>query len=242
MAEDLRVLRGKKGMTLAQLASKTGISIQALQTYETGAQIIPYGDLKRLAKALYVEEWDINPRSTLPPPGTEPPSEDKEEAQPARKDKKPPKEKKEKKEPRVSPPARESQIKHLLQLAAHFEIDRSALEAEIGKPLEALTQLEARHWNSHFSQRIAETKPPKPAIDRRRAHLPEGVDGFEMRYLDEVKEAGDVLTFTLFDRTTVAGQLVGYGAYNITIRQGDGTEVSLNKLAIAYYRRAGGGT
>ena len=84
--------------------------------------------------------------------------------------------------PPKSPPARETQIAHLLTLAAHFGVDRAALEAEIGKPLEELTQKETRFWNGRYMRRIAEERPPKRPIDRKRAHLPEGVDGFELAY------------------------------------------------------------
>ena len=64
-------------------------------------------------------------------------------------------------------------LKILLQLEPRLE----ALEAEIGKPLEELTQKEARHWNGHYMRRCAEETPPKLGIDRKRAYLPEGTQG-----------------------------------------------------------------
>ena len=103
-----------------------------------------------------------------------------------------------------------------------------------------LTQKEARFWNGHFVRRIAEERPPKRAIDHKRAYLPEGVDGFELAYLQEQQEAGVPLHFTLFDGQTFEGTVVGFSPYQITIRGPDGDEVALNKLAIAYYRKAGG--
>jgi len=39
---------------------------------------------------------------------------------------------------------------------------------------------------------------------------------------------------------TFDGRIVGFGPYNIVIRQDDGTEVNLQKLAIAYYRGVAG--
>jgi hypothetical protein len=125
-------------------------------------------------------------------------------------------------------------------LAARFGVDRAALEAEIGKPLEELTQKEARFWNGRYMRRMAEERPPKSPIDRKRAYLPEGVDGFELAYLQEQQEAGVSLHFILFDGQTFEGTVVGFSPYQITIRETGGDEISLNKLAIAYYRKAGG--
>jgi transcriptional regulator with XRE-family HTH domain len=230
MPEDLREIRERKGMSVNQLASRSGISIATLIQYEKGEREIPPRDLARLARALYVDEWDINPCSSTPPPREERP------VRPPRPAKEPLKEKK----PRPkSQPARDTQIAHLLTLAARFDIDQAALEAEIGKPLQELTQKEARHWNGHFMRRIAEERPPKQAIDRKRAYLPEGVDGFELAYLQEQQEAGVPLHFTLFDGQAFEGMVVGFSPYQITIREPGGDEVTLNKLAIAYYRRAG---
>ena len=231
MGEDIGVIRKRKGMSVNQLAAKSGVPMAALIQYEKGAREIPATDRSRLAKALYVSEWDINPQSTPPPPP--PPPKPTREEKPA----KPPQEKK---QPRKSPPARESQIAHLLTLAARFEVDRAALEAEIGKPLDELTQQEARHWNGHYMRRMAEEKPPKSPIDRKRAYLPEGVDGFELAYLQELQESEAPLHFTLFDGQTFEGVVVGFGPYHIDIREPGGDEVMLNKLAIAYYRRPGG--
>ncbi len=232
MPEDLRTIRKRKGMSVNQLASRSGISIATLIQYEKGEREIPPKDLRRLAKVLYIDEWDINPRSSPPPPPRK-----EQPARPPRSKKEPPKEKK---PPPKSPPARETQIAHLLALAARFDVDRAALEAEIGKPLEELTQKEARLWNRHFTDRVTEEKPPKRAIDRKRAYLPEGVDGFELAYLQEQQEAGVSLHFILFDGQTFEGTVVGFSPYQITIRETGGDEITLNKLAIAYYRKAGG--
>jgi len=239
MPEDLRTLRKRKRMNVKQLASRSGISIATLVQYENGGREISPKDLRQLAKVLYVNEWDINPRSSPPPP----PPRDERSARPPRvpqaprAKREPPKEKK---PPRRSPPARDSQIAHLLMLAARFGVDRAALEAETGKPLEELTQKEARSWNGHYMRRIAEERPPKRAIDRKRAYLPEGVDGFELAYLQEQQEAGVPLHFTLFNGQTFEGAVAGFSPYQITIREPGGDEVTLNKLAIAYYRKAGG--
>jgi len=243
MPEDVRTLRKKKRLSINQLASRSGISIATLIQYEKGELEISPTDLRRLAKALYVDEWDINPYSTPPPPA--PPRREEQPTRPLRpprpkeQPKEQPKKPKQKKVPRQSPPARDSQIAHLLTLAARFDIDQAALETEIGKPLSELTQKEARHWNGLFMRRVAEEKPPR-ATDRRRAYLPEGVDGFELAYLQEQQEAAASLHFTLFDGQTFEGPVVGFSPYQITIHEPGGDEVTLNKLAIAYYRKAGG--
>ncbi|MDY6876622.1 MAG: helix-turn-helix transcriptional regulator [Chloroflexota bacterium] len=233
MVKDLQMIRKHKRMSINQLASKSGISTATLIQYEKGEQEIAPTDLRQLAKALYVDEWDINPRSSPPPT---PPRKERP-AEIPRPQKKPPREKK----PPPKPlPARDTQISHLLTIAARFDVDRAALEAEIGKPLEELTQKEARFWNNHYMRRMAEEQPPKHPVDRKRAYLPEGIDGFELAYLQEQQEAGAPLHFTLFDSQTFEGAVVGFSPYQITIRATDGDEITLNKLAIAYYRKAGG--
>jgi hypothetical protein len=66
------------------------------------------------------------------------------------------------------------------------------------------------------------------------------VDGFELAYLQEQQETGAPLHFTLFSSETFEGTIVGFSPYQITIREPAGDEITLNKLAIAYYRRTGG--
>jgi len=125
----------------------------------------------------------------------------------------------------------------LLGLATRLGIGRAALEEEIGKPPEALTQKEARDWNRELAKRSTEQKS---TISRKRGYLPESVDSFELAYLLEQKDAGALLRFTLFDGQTFEGVVVGFSPYQITIRQPEGDEITLNKLAIVYYRKAGG--
>jgi transcriptional regulator with XRE-family HTH domain len=231
MTEDLGIVRKRKGMSVSQLASKSGMSVATLVEYEKGAKEIPSADLARLAKALYVNEWDINPRSSPPPP---PPPEKRERPAGPPQPKKPPQEKK----PRPQPqPARETQIAHLLGLITRLGIGRPVLEEEIGKPLEELTQKEAREWNGKLMRRCAEQKSK---IERKRGYLPESVDSFELAYLLEQQDSAALLHFTLFDGQTFEGAVVGFGPYQITIRTPGGDEITLNKLAIAHYRKAGG--
>lgn len=286
MAEDLWKLRQRKGMTVQQLAAKSGIPVAVLQEYEAGKRPIRSADLPKLARALFVEEWDIKDLSEPPPPPRppeppRPPAEAAPPARPAPAAEREPERPAPAAPPRPAPPARPAapparpaaeqpapperpararkaaappaparptQITHLLGLAGKLGQDRAALEAEIGKPVDQLNFQEARRWLGEYQRRLRERRaalagaapPPAPAAEtRHRAHLPESVDGFEAAYLTRHQQAGTRLWFKLFNGETFEGHLVGFGPYNIVIRQDDGTEVNLQKLAIAYYRSVG---
>jgi hypothetical protein len=110
---------------------------------------------------------------------------------------------------------------------------QAELEAELGKPLAELDRLAASQLLVKLQTEMKEGK----FAERHRAYLPEAVDQFELKYLTEVLQAGDVLHFTLFNNTTVDGHVIGFGQYNITIRAADGSETTLNKLAIVSYTK-----
>ena len=244
MPQDLRRIRDFKGLSVNQLASKSGISIVTLVQYERGKRKIPARDLRRLAKALYVEEWDINRQSTPPPAPPSTPSSTAIRGERAE-TLVPPKEEPVRLPAKDSIPpkptlAQDSQIALVLSLAARLNMDQAALEGEVGKPLDKLTVQEGRLWHSNLTVRVAQEHPPQGAVDRKRAYLPEGVDGFELAYLQEKQEAGVVLHFTLFNGHTFTGRVIGFSPYQITICEPGGDEVTLNKLAIAYYRISGG--
>ncbi|MCC7355137.1 MAG: hypothetical protein IT330_15440, partial [Anaerolineae bacterium] len=137
-------------------------------------------------------------------------------------------------------PARGSQVAHLEALAKRLGIDVSQLLAQAGKPLAELTRPEASKLLGELQRRIREENPPRPKseVERHRPYLPESVDAFEFNYLTAAQQAGARLTFALFDGRTVSGQLVGFSPYAITIREDGGDEVTLQKLAIAFYRKA----
>ena len=81
-----------------------------------------------------------------------------------------------------------------------------------------------------------------PGLKRKRAYLPESVDAFELNYLTARQEDEALLHWSLFDGRKLRGRIVGFGPYNVTIRDEEtGEEVTLQKLAIAYYRRVGRG-
>ncbi len=236
--EDLWKIRKRKGMTVAQLSSKAGIPARLIKEYEAGRKTIPSEYLAKLAKALYVDAMDIKPLSEpIPSPpkpkGKKPPAAPKiEKVAPA-----PPK-KKEKKRPPPAHPARPSQISHLLHLIERLGLEQADLEEQIGHPLEELSRPEASHLLREYQQRFAGEKPP--VAKKRRGYLPETVDTFELNYLTRQQEEGALLTFTLFDGKVMTGTIIGFSPYTITIREKEsGDEVTIQKLAIAYYRRQG---
>ena len=70
--EDLWRVRKRKRMTVGELSGRTGIASKVLRRYEMGEIPIPLEDIDRLARALYVEPWEIKIQSDpppMPPPG-----------------------------------------------------------------------------------------------------------------------------------------------------------------------------
>jgi transcriptional regulator with XRE-family HTH domain/sRNA-binding regulator protein Hfq len=243
MAEDLWKIRERKKMSVAHLALRSGLSQDLLDDYETGKPLTTAHRAK-LAKILYVNDYDIKLQSA-PRPKCEKPAPPREQPRPE----KPPHEQAPRSAPESTPapPARQGQIDFLKGLAQHLGVQPQQMEDEIGKPLSALTAPEATHWIRTFQVRI----PPsltasgevKPAGYRsKRAHLPEGVDLFEGNYLQEAQQAKAALTVKLFNGEVINGVLIGFGPYTLTLQTEDGNEVTLSKLAIAYYRRERGAT
>jgi transcriptional regulator with XRE-family HTH domain len=244
MSENLWALREQKKLSVATLASRAGLPIGLIMEYESGQRSIDVRHISRLARALYIEESEIKLRSDpRPGAGTLERQPRREEVQrppepssasPAR----PPRDKSPR-PPRPAPaprpplPARPSQITHLQDLLTRLGRSQAELEAELGKPLTELDRLTASQLLVKLQTEMKEGK----FAERHRAYLPEAVDQFELRYLTAAQQAGDVLHFTLFDSTTVSGQVIGFGQYNITVRASDGSETTLNKLAIVSYTR-----
>jgi transcriptional regulator with XRE-family HTH domain len=234
MPENLWQIRRRKKLKVRDLAAKSGVPASAIHQYEAGEKPVSQAHLRQLARALIVDTWDIKPVSD-PKPREEPAPA---KARPSRETRPP-------KQPRPArPPApvRPTQIEHLLHLAERFpDVDRGTLEAQVGKTLEELTTKEASELLGQIQERIRLEQPPrvKQPFDRHRAYLPEGVDEFELKYLTAVQEVGDTLYVTLFDGKQLEGRIAGFSPYTITLNQPDGEETTINKLAIAYYRRKG---
>lgn len=232
MSENLWEVRRRKKMKVRDLAAKSGVAATLIHQYEAGEKPISQGHLRQFARALIVDTWDIKPISDPKPRTQRAPGKPSPPGQP-----RPPQEPK----PPLPPaPARPSQIEHLLNLSKRFpDVDQASLEEETGKPLETLTQKEASQLLGQLQERIRLEQPPRPKrpFDRHRAHLPEGVDEFELKYLTLAQEAGAKLLVTLFDASQMQGRIVGFSPYTITLRQPEGEETTINKLAIAYYRK-----
>lgn len=249
MAENLWELRKRRGMSVKQLASKAGIKPNSLYAYERG-EPIRLSDLNRLAKALYVDASEIKIQSDPPtkasPPAPPPPEQAAPTVveQPVETDKAPTRQDKPRKQKRLSKDrepgtVRPGQLEYLRTLWAKLGVEETAVVAELGKPLEELSYFEARGINGRYMQlwkeNRAELSLRPPDTRRKRAHLPESVDEFENNYLQERVEAGEFVTFTFLNDKVFTGQVLGFSPYNINIRQRDGQEIVLNKMALAYY-------
>lgn len=71
----LRAIREQKGLTIAQLAGKTSISIRTLQAYESGDRPVAVDDLRKLARVLVVSTAEIlQPAEPPPVPAVPPPA------------------------------------------------------------------------------------------------------------------------------------------------------------------------
>ena len=69
----LRSVRERKGVTVAQLAGKTSISIRTLQAYEMGERSILPDDLRKLSRVLIVSPGEILREPSEPPAPPAPP-------------------------------------------------------------------------------------------------------------------------------------------------------------------------
>lgn len=249
MAKNLWELRMARHMTVKQLAGKAGVSASDIYAYESG-KLVKTAHRARLAKALYVDTYEIKaqsdpkPKKEKPKPAAVQRPSPKPTPAPAKSKTAPPKPVAKKKQKMASKPVRESQITHLLQLARSMGQTETAVTETIGKPLTELTMQEASHWLNRYTEdlqafkakRAAESDSERPPNTRRkRYHLPEGVDEFEFNYLTARQEAGDLLAFKLFDGTEMNGRIVGFSPYTITIAPPDGPETTINKIALAYY-------
>ncbi len=256
MAENLWALREQKRLSVATLASRAGLPIGLILEYEAGTRSIDPRHLTRIAKALYVEESELSLRcdprpgagqlerqgprlESAPPPQGRPPAPEggapagvsQPAAAPARpRTGRPPRPASEAKPPA---PARASQLAHINDLLQRLGRDKAAVEEELGKPLDQFDRLQA----SQLLVKLQADVKSAPTPERHRAYLPEAVDQYEMQYLTQVRDEGATLRFTLFDGSALDGVVTGFGPYNITVRQDDGSETTLNKLAIVSYRK-----
>lgn len=241
MAENLWALREQKKLSVAALANRAGLPIGIIVEYESGQRSVDPRHLGRLARALYVEEAEIRlhsdprpeprreelragPRDAAPVAAGMPPP------RPAR----PPRERAPRPKPAPKPPApaRPSQIAHIESLLQRVGRTRTELEDEIGKPLGQLDRPGATQLIKALQTQLAQTSQ----TNRHRAYLPESVDQFEAAYLTAAQRASSWLHFTMFDGSHAQGTVIGFGPYSITIRQADGAELTIAKLAVVSYQ------
>ena len=105
-----------------------------------------------------------------------------------------------------------------------------------GKPLSMLNRREASHLLTTCQEMLTERKPERPKGKRQRPYLPESVDEHELVYLTQVQLDESPLHLTLFNGTTLAGTLQGFSPYALTLTTDSGDEITVQKLAIAYYQ------
>ncbi len=139
-----------------------------------------------------------------------------------------------KRRPQIAP-ARPSQIDHLKTLLLRLEMSGEDLLRLAGKPLSMLNRKEAAELLTTCQAMLAERKPPKPKGKRQRPYLPESVDEHELVYLTEVQLDKRDVRLTLFNGQAVQGKLQGFSPYALTLSKPDGEEITVQKLAIAYY-------
>ena len=243
MAKDLWELRQKKKMTVKQLASRSGVKAGNIYAYESGDPV-RMADLEKLAKVLYVNSNEIKIQSDpIPkkkkkkPAAAAPPAAKSTPAQPstpsAEKQASPKKQAPPKKQARQAAAARQGQIDHLLVLAQKVGHSEADVSERVGKPLAEMSVKEAKAWLKTYTEECKTLRPDDTRT--KRAYLPEAVDTFELNYLTQQQEAETMMTFRLLDKTEFSGVIIGFTPYAITIRQADGRELTLQKLALAYF-------
>ncbi len=256
----LRPIRERKGMTVAQLAGKTSISIRTLQAYEAGERGIAPDDLRKLSRVLYVSTADLlqpsegqspspppppsprpiapavelTPQPTPPPrppiaPSPEPvrrtqvdgnrtPRPTPTAPRPAR----------EPRAPKPPGPATAGQIEQIRHLARRMGIDEPSLVERFGAPLESLDHTAARAAITSLRTEMEESGTWQPRVA-------EGPDQ-EGEYLRKLREHGIPIEILLINGERFAGRISDFTPYVIQIRdRTNGEEVTVRKLAIAYY-------
>jgi sRNA-binding regulator protein Hfq len=132
-------------------------------------------------------------------------------------------------------PISEGQLDELRRLAAKLAIEIEQLEERIGKKITEMNRPEAKDWIKRARAMVEELAPTRKSSY---GQWPEGREDQEAAYLRAMQEAGAYFTFKLFNGEQFEGVISDFTPYTITVKpQGDGDELVLRKLAIAYYRR-----
>ena len=262
----LRLIRERKGMTVAQLAGKTSISIRTMQAYEAGERGIAPDDLRKLSRVLYVSSADLlqpsEPPAPAPPPPTpapppvaptvpvvetlaptvappapppRPPSVASYEPvrrfppngiktpRPAPAARPP----RESRLPKPPGPSTAGQIEQMRHLARRMGIAESVLVERFGV-LESLDHSAARAAITRLRTEMEESGTWQPRVA-------EGPDQ-EGEYLGKLRERNVPIEILLINGERFAGPISSFTPYVIQVRdQASGEEVTVRKLAIAYY-------
>lgn len=133
-------------------------------------------------------------------------------------------------------PARPTQIEHLKTLMIKLNLTGEDLLRLAGKPLSMLNRKEAARLLGQCQAMLAERRPPRPKGKRQRPYLPESVDEHELVYLTQIQLSKRNMYLTLFNGDKIEGKLLGFSPYALTLTKPDGQEITVQKLAIAYYQ------
>lgn len=132
-------------------------------------------------------------------------------------------------------PISEGQLDELRRLAAKLDIQTEQLEERIGKKIADMNRPEAKEWIKRARAMVEELAPTRKASY---GQWPEGREDQEAAYLRAMQEEGAYFTFKLFNGEQFEGVISDFTPYTITVKpNGDGDDLVLRKLAIAYYRR-----
>src|SRR5205814_6314731 len=93
-------------------------------------------------------------------------------------------------------PITEGQMEELLRLASRLEMEQSRAEEAIGKPIQALTRVEAKDWIKRFRDMTDDSAPGGKV---RFGQWPGSREDREAIYLAEQREAGARFHFKLFN-------------------------------------------
>jgi sRNA-binding regulator protein Hfq len=125
-----------------------------------------------------------------------------------------------------------------MRLTARLEIEQAKVEESMGKPIQALSRVEAKEWIKRLRDMAEEIGGTAPGSKVRFGQWPGSREDRETLYLARFRDSGTVFSFKLFNGEEFRGTIVDYTPYTITVRLDGQGEVVLRKLAIAYYRQA----
>ena len=131
--------------------------------------------------------------------------------------------------PRLPGPSSTGQQDQIRHLARRLGLEESQLVERLGTSLAALDHTAARDAIASLRREMEESGTWLPRVG-------EGPDQ-EADYLGKLRDQNMSLDVRMIDGSELGGTLIDFTPYLIRLRRdGDGTEVSVRKLAIAYYQ------